>query len=147
PARLRFATASDPPPPGEGKGARYTVCASAAESATICKQQRVVACSGLIFLLERLFALRCIARPAPFLFNDFKQPGVSRAATCCIAVIRRTCIFVDIYKRASRSRRTAAAITGRGVPLLPFAQQMAGSPRSPDAPQHAAKRNGAALIR
>jgi hypothetical protein len=87
------------PPPGKGKGARCAACASTADSATICKQQKVISseegrralerrakssmgyCSALLFDCFRivifvcpivLAALHHLPR-AHFFFNDFKQ--------------------------------------------------------------------------
>jgi len=52
--------------------------------------------------------LRRVVRRAPFFSNDVKQLGALRAATRRIAIMRRACIFVDIYKRAYLSRCIAA---------------------------------------
>src|SRR5262249_46467640 len=118
---------------------RCTVCAASAESATICKQQRVVACSGLIFLLERLFALRCSVRPAPFLFNDFKQPARSLpqpAASPSFGAL----VFSLIFTSATRSFTSPQYYRSSALDLLN--QQRSASSRPPRAriPAHPTSR-------
>jgi hypothetical protein len=56
-------------------------------------------------------------RPPRSLFlQRFQTARALLAATRRIAVIRRACIFVDIYKRAPRFRRTAKYSQAAGFP-------------------------------